>query len=131
MRLTLPKIYPITDRQLSGLSHAEQVQRLINGGATFVQLREKHLPPMDFLREAEAAAKVASVGREMAQTELTQLLGGPDDRRNAIVVLHPGAGGTEAQDWAEILLRMYLRWAERKGYKTEILEIAAASFSTA
>ena len=63
MRLTLPKIYPITDRQLSGLSHAEQVQRLINGGATFVQLREKHLPPIDFLREAEAAAKVAGNNR--------------------------------------------------------------------
>ncbi len=58
----------------------------------------------------------------MAQTELAQLLGGPDDRRNAIVTLHPGAGGTEAQDWAEILLRMYLRWADRRGYRKEILE---------
>ena len=58
----------------------------------------------------------------MAQTELTQLLGGPDDRRNAIVTLHPGAGGTEAQDWAEILLRMYLRWCDRRGYRKEILE---------
>jgi peptide chain release factor 2 len=71
---------------------------------------------------AEAAAKVAAVGKEMAQTELTQLLGGPDDRRNAIVTLHPGAGGTEAQDWAEILLRMYLRWCDRRGYRYEILE---------
>jgi peptide chain release factor 2 len=71
---------------------------------------------------AEAAAKVASVGREMAETELKQLLGGPDDRRNAIVTLHPGAGGTEAQDWAEILLRMYLRWCDRRGYRKEILE---------
>jgi peptide chain release factor 2 len=70
----------------------------------------------------EAAAKVAEVVREMAQTELAQLLGGPDDRRNAIVTLHPGAGGTEAQDWAEILLRMYLRWADRRGYRKEILE---------
>jgi thiamine-phosphate pyrophosphorylase len=60
MRLTLPKIYPITDRQLSGLSHAEQLKRLIDGGATLIQLREKHLPPIDFLREAEAAAKVAA-----------------------------------------------------------------------
>ena len=58
----------------------------------------------------------------MAQTELAQLLGGPDDRRNAIVTLHPGAGGTEAQDWAEILLRMYLRWCDRRGYRKEILE---------
>ena len=70
----------------------------------------------------EAAAKVAEVAKGMAQTELTQLLGGPDDRRNAIVSLHPGAGGTEAQDWAEILLRMYLRWADRRGYRKEILE---------
>ena len=70
----------------------------------------------------EAAAKVATVGKELAQTELTELLGGPDDRRNAIVTLHPGAGGTEAQDWAEILLRMYLRWCDRRGFKKEILD---------
>jgi peptide chain release factor 2 len=71
---------------------------------------------------SEAAAKVAEVAQGMAQTELTQLLGGPDDRRNAIVTLHPGAGGTEAQDWAEMLLRLYLRWADRHGYRKEILE---------
>jgi peptide chain release factor 2 len=70
----------------------------------------------------EALAKVAEVTQQAAQIELTQILGAPDDRRNAIVSLHPGAGGTEAQDWAEILLRMYLRWADRKGYKKEILE---------
>jgi peptide chain release factor 2 len=70
----------------------------------------------------EAVGKVAEVTEGMAQTELTQLLGEPDDRRNAIVSLHPGAGGTEAQDWAEILLRMYLRWADRRGYRKEILE---------
>ncbi|HXG53534.1 MAG TPA: peptide chain release factor 2 [candidate division Zixibacteria bacterium] len=71
---------------------------------------------------AEAAAKVQEVGKGMAETELSQILGGPDDRRNAIVELHPGAGGTEAQDWAEMLLRMYLRWADRHGYRKEILE---------
>jgi peptide chain release factor 2 len=70
----------------------------------------------------EAAAKVAEVTQGMAETELAQILGGADDRRNAIVTLHPGAGGTEAQDWAEILLRMYLRWSDRHGYRKEILE---------
>ena len=70
----------------------------------------------------EAAAKVAEVTQGMAETELAQILGGADDRRNAIVTLHPGAGGTEAQDWAEILLRMYFRWADRHGYRKEILE---------
>jgi peptide chain release factor 2 len=58
----------------------------------------------------------------LAELELRQILGGPDDQRNAIVSLHPGAGGTEAQDWTEILLRMYLRWADRRGYRHEILE---------
>ncbi|MBI4525091.1 MAG: peptide chain release factor 2 [Deltaproteobacteria bacterium] len=70
----------------------------------------------------EGAAKVAEVAEGIARIELAQILGGPDDRRNAIVSLHPGAGGTEAQDWAEMLLRMYLRWADRKGYRKEILE---------
>ncbi|HWP58681.1 MAG TPA: peptide chain release factor 2 [Candidatus Acidoferrales bacterium] len=71
---------------------------------------------------SEALAKIGEATQRMAQIELAQILGGPDDRRNAIVSLHPGAGGTEAQDWAEMLLRMYLRYADRRGYKTEILE---------
>jgi thiamine-phosphate pyrophosphorylase len=59
LRIKLPKLYPITDARLSGLSHAEQVRRLGAGGATFVQLREKHLSPRDFYREAEEALSVA------------------------------------------------------------------------
>ncbi|MFN2453517.1 MAG: thiamine phosphate synthase [Pyrinomonadaceae bacterium] len=59
MHLQLPKLYPITDRRLSGLSHAEQLGQLCVGGATFVQLREKHLAPKDFYTEAEAALRVA------------------------------------------------------------------------
>jgi thiamine-phosphate pyrophosphorylase len=54
-----PKLYPITDRRLSGLSHAEQAARLIEGGAAFIQLREKHLSPREFYREAEEALRVA------------------------------------------------------------------------
>jgi len=50
------------------------------------------------------------------------MLGGESDRNNAIVSIHSGAGGTEAQDWASILLRMYLRWAERKGFRTEMID---------
>jgi peptide chain release factor 2 len=50
------------------------------------------------------------------------MLSGADDHRDAILTIHPGAGGTEAQDWGEMLLRMYTRWAEREGYKTEMLE---------
>jgi peptide chain release factor 2 len=51
------------------------------------------------------------------------MLGGEHDRRNAIVTIHPGAGGTESQDWAEMLLRMYLRWAERRGFKRDVMDL--------
>lgn len=59
MHYTLPKIYPITDVRLSGLSHAEQVKKLAAGGAEFIQLREKYLTPKDFYAEAEKALKIA------------------------------------------------------------------------
>ena len=59
MKLDLPRLYPITDRQLSGLSHAEQVARFAAGGATFIQLRDKHVSPREFYQEAEAALRVA------------------------------------------------------------------------
>ena len=59
---------------------------------------------------------------ELALAETEMLLAGDNDRRNAICTIHPGAGGTESQDWAEMLLRMYLKWAEQREFKTEILE---------
>jgi peptide chain release factor 2 len=55
--------------------------------------------------------------------ETKKMLGGEHDRKNAIVTIHPGAGGTESQDWAEMLLRMYLRWSERRGFKREVLDL--------
>jgi thiamine-phosphate pyrophosphorylase len=59
MTFLLPRIYPITDTAVSGLSHTEQVKRLIDGGATLIQLRDKHGPPKEFLRDAQAALAVA------------------------------------------------------------------------
>ena len=59
MSLNLPRVYPITDTHLSGLSHAEQVARLIEGGATLIQLRDKHATPREFHLEAAAALKIA------------------------------------------------------------------------
>ena len=55
-------------------------------------------------------------------TEISVMLSNPDDTLNAIVTIHPGAGGTESQDWASILYRMYLRWAERNDFKVEVLD---------
>ena len=61
--------------------------------------------------------------RKLEEAELQTLFFEEDDGRNAIMTIHPGAGGTESQDWAQILLRMYLRYAERVGYKAEVLDI--------
>jgi len=57
--------------------------------------------------------------------ELQGMLQGPDDRRDALLTVHPGAGGTESQDWAEMLMRMYSRWGERRGYDVQILDLVA------
>src|SRR4051812_24390869 len=60
---------------------------------------------------------------EIEAAETKKMLGGEHDRSNAIVTIHPGAGGTESQDWAEMLMRMYLKWTERRGLKREILDL--------
>ncbi len=72
-------------------------------------------------RETEAALNKAR--GELERQELQVMLGGEYDRLGAIVSIHPGAGGLEAQDWAEMLLRLYLRWAERRGYKTDLADL--------
>ena len=66
---------------------------------------------------------VARLARQLEDAELQTLFDEADDPRNAILTIHPGAGGTESQDWAQILFRMYVRYAERKGYKAEILDL--------
>ena len=70
----------------------------------------------------ELETGIASILTDISSAEVSALLSGEQDASNAIVSIHPGAGGTEAQDWAEMLMRMYLRWAEKHGYKTEILD---------
>ena len=81
----------------------------------------------EFAEEDETSIKelqslIAQLEHDLGQAETEMLLAGENDRRNAICTIHPGAGGTESQDWAEMLLRMYLKWAEQRGFKTEVLE---------
>jgi peptide chain release factor 2 len=71
---------------------------------------------------AEATALLPALEQRVRGMELRRMLSGPADQANAIVSIHPGAGGTDAKDWAAMLLRMYLRWCERRGYKTEIVD---------
>ncbi len=70
----------------------------------------------------EVVTRLKDLERQLARMEFNKLLSGEEDINNAIMAIHAGAGGTEAQDWAEMLLRMYLRWSERRGFKTEILD---------
>lgn len=70
----------------------------------------------------ELRALIAKLEHDVGQAETEMLLSGENDQLNAICTIHPGAGGTESQDWAEMLLRMYLKWAETRGFKTEILD---------
>jgi peptide chain release factor 2 len=72
---------------------------------------------------AEALAEVEGLEKAISKLEVTSLLGGEFDDHPAILEVHAGEGGTDSQDWAEMLLRMYLRWSERRGYKTELLEV--------
>jgi peptide chain release factor 2 len=85
----------------------------------------------DLAREGESVVeelrKEIDALRELSEKLETQtLLSGENDFRNAIVTIHPGAGGTESQDWAEMLMRLYLRWAERQGFQTDLNEYQAA-----
>jgi peptide chain release factor 2 len=72
--------------------------------------------------EADFARGLQELQQEVEVAETKMMLGGEHDRANAIVTIHPGAGGTESQDWASMLLRMYLKWAERRGFKRETID---------
>ena len=71
---------------------------------------------------ADLARSLGDLQEEVGAAETRKMLGGEYDRSNAIVTIHPGAGGTESQDWAHMLFKMYLKWAERRGFKREVID---------
>jgi len=73
--------------------------------------------------DAEITEGIARLRRELDEYELKVMLSGPHDAKAAIVSIHPGAGGTESQDWAQMLMRLYLRWCERAGLKAEVVDL--------
>jgi peptide chain release factor 2 len=93
-------------------TEAELARRISDLDAYFELGREGEDVSADLRRE------VGSLRERVEKLETETLLSGENDARNAIVTIHPGAGGTESQDWAEMLLRMYMRWAERQGFQT-------------
>ena len=84
-----------------------------------------HLTGEDESLQTEILSETEKVESTLAQLEFQLAFSGEFDERNAILAVHAGAGGTESQDWAEMLMRMYLRWAERRGYQAEVLESTA------
>jgi peptide chain release factor 2 len=78
---------------------------------------------VDHELQQQLDAEAAQIEGQLEAFELRNLMRGPDDGRDALLTIHPGAGGTESQDWAEMLMRMYVRWAERHGFKVEVLDL--------
>ena len=86
-------------------------------------LWEMALEEGDESLEGDIQSSLQRLRKELQDFELTVVLSGDHDRKNAILSIHAGAGGTESQDWAQMLLRMYTRWTERRGYKVEIVDM--------
>ena len=99
------------------LDMAEEVEKAYGEISTLMELREEGEDV-----EEEVRNFVDTWEDQIRKLEINIKLNSPDDQRNAIVSIHPGAGGTESQDWASILMRMYLRWAELNGYATSLMD---------
>jgi len=110
-------------QQISGLKEWveewRRLERSLQDSSSLIELAEESADE-SYTHEIEKELSFVDTG--IGDLEFRNMLSGEDDERNAILVIHSGAGGTESQDWAEMLLRMYLRWAERRGYKVSILD---------
>jgi peptide chain release factor 2 len=92
--------------------------------AEVLALAEMAIDEKDASLADEIGAELEGISSQLEELEFELTLGGEYDQRNAILAIHAGAGGTDAQDWAQMLLRMYLRWAERRGYQAAVLEVS-------
>jgi len=101
------------------IGRSDRLQALRNDVTDWLDLADEEESPETLTPLAEALEILSAA---LAQAELDMLLSGKEDSQNAILEIHPGAGGTEAQDWASMLLRMYQRWADSHSFTTEILD---------
>jgi peptide chain release factor 2 len=95
------------------------LKKSVEDGEVMIQLADE---AKDDAAASEAASMLTAAEEAIGKMEFARMLSGPYDRNGALVSINAGAGGTESQDWAEMLLRMFSRWAERKGYKLEELD---------
>ena len=111
------------------INEANGLKDLVNGFNELLESHENLQLTYELVKEeddkeleTELISELAELIEQLSDFELQLLLSGPYDKNNALLELHPGAGGTESQDWGSILLRMYTRWAEQKGFKVETID---------
>lgn len=110
-------------QEMTGLKNQiEQVERLEGQEEDLSGLLEMAVAEGEESLLVDIVEGLNSLEKAIDNIELSTMLGGEFDRFNCYLTIHPGAGGTESQDWAEMLLRMYVRWSERRGYKVEFLD---------
>ncbi len=112
-------------QQLSALeTEVNEWGDLADRAAGLVELSDLTAQEQDPSLQAEITADGRALESRLSEMRLRTMMSGPHDRRNAILTVYAGAGGTESQDWAEMLLRMYLRWAERHNFSAEVMDQA-------
>jgi len=128
-RIEDPKFWDRPDQAQEVLQERTRLQRDLEAFRSTAEALDEQIMLFDMGVEegdvevqGEAAAALDGVQKKLEALELACMLGGENDAADAFLEIHAGAGGTEACDWAEMLLRMYLRWAERRGFKTELME---------
>jgi peptide chain release factor 2 len=102
-----------------------EAEKQLEDFKVLIELGESEPEPAQIKLERELAADIARFSRELDAFELRSLLSGPHDKNNSILSINAGAGGTEACDWANMLLRMYQRWAERRGWEVDVTDALA------
>jgi len=126
--LSSPDVWQDQKKSQTLQQSKKRLEREIHFLASLHEQKEELDVLLELAKEGENVDRefdqsLAVFGKRLGDAELQALFFEADDIRNAILTIHPGAGGTESQDWAQILLRMYLRYAERRGYKTEVLDL--------
>jgi peptide chain release factor 2 len=122
-----PDFWNDQDHAQKVLKQRSRLQAAIDKAGQFQRDVEDATVLLEFAADDQSSLKelqsvIERLEREVEEAETEMLLSGPNDTRDAIVTINAGAGGTDAQDWAGMLLRMYLRWAERHGFKTDLVD---------
>jgi peptide chain release factor 2 len=129
-RMAAPGFWDSPDAAREVITEANQLKRWVEPwqqldqkGRELSELAELLASDPDSALEEELSAELERYVHDAERLEVRAMLSGPDDQRDALLTIHPGAGGTESQDWAEMLMRMYSRWAEGHDFDVSILDI--------